>query len=231
MGSFAQSVVTAFSLIFSGNREVYAAVWTSVNTAGWSTVIASLFGLPIGMAIGLSDFPLKRLAVILLNSLMATPTVVLGLLVFGLLSRQGVLGSFGLLFTPKAIIIGQSLLATPIIANYALSAVRGADARILPAALTLGATQLQSFTQLTNEIRFGVMAAVIAGFGRVVSEVGVAMMVGGNILWYTRTMTTAIALESSKGEFAFGLALGIVLMLISFTINFGLSFMQEKHQP
>ena len=99
MGSFTQSVGTAFSLIFSADREVYAAVWTSVSTAAWSTVIASLFGLPIGMAIGLSDFPLKRLAVILLNSLMAMPTVVLGLLIFGLLSRQGVLGGLGLLFT------------------------------------------------------------------------------------------------------------------------------------
>ena len=146
MGSFSQSVATAFSLIFSANREVYAAVWTSVSTAAWSTVIASLFGLPIGMAIGLSDFPLKRLTVILLNSLMAMPTVVLGLLVFGLLSRQGVLGGLGLLFTPKAIIVGQSLLAIPIIANYALSAVRAADVRILPTALTLGASTVQSFT-------------------------------------------------------------------------------------
>jgi tungstate transport system permease protein len=162
---------------------------------------------------------------------MAMPTVVLGLLVFGLLSRQGALGGFGLLFTPKAIIVGQSLLAAPIIGNYALTAVRAADARILPTALTLGASTMQSYGQLTNEIRFGIMAAVIAGFGRVISEVGVAMMLGGNIRWYTRTMTTAIALETSKGEFAFGLALGFVLMLISFTINFGLSFMQEKHQP
>jgi tungstate transport system permease protein len=162
---------------------------------------------------------------------MAMPTVVLGLLVFGLLSRQGMLGGFGLLFTPKAIIVGQSLLATPIIANYALSSVRAADARILPTALTLGASPMQSFAQLTNEIRFGMMAAVIAGFGRVISEVGVAMMLGGNIRWYTRTMTTAIALETSKGEFAFGLALGIVLMLISFSINVGLNFVQEEHQP
>jgi tungstate transport system permease protein len=231
VGSFAQSVMTAFSLIFSANREVYAAVWTSVSTAAWSTSIASLFGIPIGMAIGLFDFPLKRLAVILLNSLMAMPTVVVGLLVFGVLSRQGMLGSFGLLFTPKAIIFGQSLLATPIIANYALSAVRGADARILPTALTLGAGPLQSSTQLANEIRFGIMAAVIAGFGRVISEVGVAMMLGGNIRWYTRTMTTAIALETSMGEFALGLALGIVLMLISFGINVGLSFMQEQRRP
>jgi len=226
--SFAQSVRTAFALIFSADREVYAAVWTSVSTAGWSTVIASLIGIPTGMTIGVSDFPLKRLSVILLNSLMAMPTVVVGLLVFGLLSRQGMLGSFGLLFTPKAIILGQSVLATPIIANYALAAVRAADVRILPTALTLGAGPLQSFAQLSNEIRFGIMAAVIAGFGRVISEVGVAMMLGGNIRGYTRTMTTAIALETSKGEFAFGLALGMVLMLISFTINIGLSFMQER---
>ena len=228
MESFAQSVRTAFALIFSADREVYAAVWTSVSTAGWSTVIASLIGIPTGMTIGVSDFPLKRLSVILLNSLMAMPTVVVGLLVFGLLSRQGMLGSFGLLFTPKAIILGQSVLATPIIANYALAAVRAADVRILPTALTLGAGPLQSFAQLSNEIRFGIMAAVIAGFGRVISEVGVAMMLGGNIRGYTRTMTTAIALETSKGEFAFGLALGMVLMLISFTINIGLSFMQER---
>lgn len=228
MGSFVQSVRTAFALIFSADREVYAAVWTSVSTAGWSTVIASLFGLPIGVAIGLSNFTLKRLIVILLNSLMAMPTVVVGLLLFGLLSRQGMLGGFGLLFTPKAIILGQSVLATPIIANYALAAVRGADVRILPTALTLGAGPLQSFVQLSNEIRFGIMAAVIAGFGRVISEVGAAMMLGGNIRGYTRTMTTAIALETSKGEFAFGLALGMVLMLISFSINIGLSFMQER---
>jgi tungstate transport system permease protein len=187
-------------------------------------------GIPIGMTIGVSDFPLRRLVVILLNSLMAMPTVVVGLLVFGVLSRRGMLGSFGLLFTPKAIILGQSVLATPIIANYALSAVRAADTRILPSALTLGAGPLQSFTLLTNEIRFGIVAAVIAGFGRVISEVGIAMMLGGNILWYTRTMTTAIALETSKGEFALGLALGIVLMLISFSINIGLSFMQERRR-
>ena len=230
MGSFAQSVRTALSLIFSADPEVYSAVWTSVSTSGWSTIIASLIGIPIGMTIGVSDFPLKRLSVILLNSLMAMPTVVVGLLLFGLLSRQGMLGSFGLLFTPKAIILGQSVLATPIIANYVVVAVRAADARILPTTLTLGAGPLQSFAQLTNEIRFGIMAAVIAGFGRVISEVGVAMMLGGNIRWYTRTMTTAIALETSKGEFAFGLALGIVLMLISFSINIGLSFMQEKYR-
>ena len=212
MGSFAQSVGTAFSLIFSADREVYAAFWTSDSTAAWSTVIASLLGIPMGMTIGLSDFPLKRLAVIMLNSLMAMPTVVIGLLVFGLLSRQGMLGSVGWLFTPKAIILGQSILATPIISNYALSAVRAADARILSTAVTLGAGPLQSFVQLSNEIRFGLMAAVIAGCGREISEVGVPMMLGGNMRSYTRTMTTAIAREPSKGEFAFGLALGIVLM-------------------
>ena len=126
--------------------------------------------------------------------------------------------------------IGQTLLAMPIVANYTLSAIKGADFRIVPTALTLGAGSLRSMVQLTSEVRFGIMAAVIAGFGRVISEVGIAMMLGGNIRWYTRTMTTAIALETSKGEFAFGLALGIILMVVSLSINVFLTLMQESHQ-
>jgi tungstate transport system permease protein len=167
---------------------------------------------------------------VVLNSLMAMPTVVLGLLVYGLISRQGVLGRWNLLFTPAGVVIGLSLLAIPIVANYSLSAVKGADQRIIPSALTLGASRLQSLVQLAREVRFGIFAAIIAGFGRVISEVGVAMMLGGNIRGYTRTMTTAIALETSKGEFAFGLALGIILMGVSFGINTGLTLVQEKRR-
>jgi len=153
---------------------------------------------------------------------------VVGLLVYGLVSRQGPMGSWGLLFTPKAMVIGQALLAVPIVTNYTLSAIRSADFRVVPTTLTLGASTVQSLAQLTREVRFGIVAAIIAGFGRVISEVGVAMMVGGNIRGYTRTMTTAIALETSKGEFAFGLALGIILMSVSFLINIVLTSMQES---
>lgn len=229
-GSVTESVRTAILLIASADRDVLSAVWVSISVAGWSILFASLLGLPIGIAVAMNEFPLKRVVTILLNSLMAMPTVVLGLLVYGFISRQGPLGRWGLLFTPGAIIIGQTLLATPIVANYALSAIKGADPRIMPTALTLGAGPVSGIVQLAREVRFGMMAAVIAGFGRAVSEVGVAMMLGGNIRWYTRTMTTAIALETSKGEFAYGLALGIILMAISLSINIALTVLQEGHQ-
>ena len=231
MGFIAESFRTALSLIFAADQDVFAAVRTSVGVATWSVLLAAVFGIPVGLGVGVNQFPLKRVVIVVLNSLMAMPTVVLGLLVYGLVSRQGPLGGRGLLFTPNAMIIGQTLLAVPIVANYTLSAIKGADSRIVPTALTLGAGSLRSMMQLTREVRFGIMAAVIAGFGRVISEVGVAMMLGGNIRWYTRTMTTAIALETSKGEFAFGLALGIILMAVSFSINILLTFMQESHQP
>jgi tungstate transport system permease protein len=173
---------------------------------------------------------MKGVVRLLLNSLMAMPTVVIGLLVYGFLSRQGPLGSLGLLFTPRAIVIGLTILATPVIGNYAVSAIQAADERILPTALTLGASNLQSLFQLAREVRFGLMAAIIAGFGRVVSEVGVAMMLGGNIRMYTRTMTTAIALETSKGDFAIGLALGLILIVVALSVNLVLTVAQEGHR-
>src|SRR6185369_11497633 len=128
--------------------------------------LAALVGIPAGVALGVAQFPGKRAMVTLLNTLMALPTVVVGLFVYGIISRQGPLGGFGLLFTPRAMVIGQTILAIPIVANYTLSAVKGADSRILPTALTLGASPLQSVFQLVREVRFGVMAAIIAGFGR-----------------------------------------------------------------
>lgn len=218
---------TSITLILSLDRDVYAAVWTSVSVASWSILLAASIGVPLGLAIGIGDFPLKRAVVTLLNTLMAVPTVVIGLVVYGVISRQGPLGNFGLLFTTRAIILGQTVLAVPIVITYTLGAVKGADFRILPTALTLGATRVQSVVQLTREVRFGIMAAVIAGFGRVISEVGVAMMLGGNIQGFTRTMTTAIALETSKGEFAFGLALGMILMGVALVINLVLNFVQQ----
>lgn len=210
------------------NQEVLSAVGTSLYTSFTAILIAAVFGIPFGAVIGMQQFPGKRLAVTLLNTLMALPTVVVGLLLFGLFSRQGPLGPLGLLFTPWAMIAGQVVLATPIVANYTLAAVAGADQRILPTAMTLGAGRLRGASQLLLEVRFGVMAAIVAGFGRVIAEVGVAMMLGGNIRGTTRTMTTAIALETSKGEFAFGLALGIVLMSVALIINLFLNLMQQK---
>lgn len=218
----------ALGMIFHLNREVLHAVGTSLYTSLTATVLSGVIGVPAGTAVGLLRFPGRRAVMTLLNTLMALPTVVVGLLLFGLLSRQGPLGALGLLFTPWAMIAGQIVLATPIVANYTVAAVAGADSRILPTALTLGAGHLRGSWQLLLEVRFVVMAAIVAGFGRVIAEVGVAMMLGGNIRGYTRTMTTAIALETSKGEFAFGLALGIVLLSVALIINLFLNLLQQR---
>ena len=222
------SLHAAVVMIVALDPEVVHAVWTSVFTSGVAIILAAGLGIPSGAFLGLSRFAGRRAALIVLNTLMALPTVVVGLVVYGLLSRQGPLGAWGLLFTPTAMIIGQTVLAAPIVANYTLAAVAGADPRIMSTALTLGAGRLQGAWQLLLEVRFGVMAAIVAGFGRVVAEVGVAMMLGGNIRNYTRTMTTAIALETSKGEFAFGLALGIVLLSVALFVNLFLNLLQQR---
>jgi tungstate transport system permease protein len=222
------SLGAALGMIMHLNHDVESAVWTSLYTSLVAIVIAALIGIPIGAAIGLGRFPGRRLLTTLLNTLMALPTVVVGLILFGLFSRQGPLGPLGLLFTPWAMIAGQVVLAIPIVANYTLAAVAGADPRILPTALTLGAGRLRGTWQLLLEVRFGMMAAIVAGFGRVIAEVGVAMMLGGNIRGTTRTMTTAIALETSKGEFAFGLALGLVLMSVALIVNLFLNLLQQR---
>lgn len=228
MNYLVESLLKALELIVSFDREVQLTVWTSLFTSSCAIILASLVGIPLGLWLGLSKFRGRRLTITLLNTLMALPTVVVGLVLFGLFSRQGPLGPLGLLFTPLAMIAGQVVLATPIVANLVLTAVTGADDRIINTALTLGATRVQAARQLLREIRFGVMAAVIAGFGRVIAEVGVAMMLGGNIRGSTRTMTTAIALETSKGEFAFGLSLGLVLLGVALLVNLGLNLVQQR---
>jgi len=228
MGFIAESLRTSLGLIVALDPEVFATVVTSLAVSGCAIILAALIGIPVGVGVGLHDFPLKRAIITLLNTLMAMPTVVVGLLLYGLLSRQGPLGPMGLLFTPSAMVIGQTLLAAPIVANYTVSVIQGADPRILPTALTLGASPLQGIWQLMRQVRFGIIAALIAGFGRIIAEVGVAMMLGGNIRGYTRTMTTAIALETSKGEFAFGLALGLILMTVALVINLFLNTLQQR---
>jgi tungstate transport system permease protein len=228
LGYLGESLLTALELIINFDREVRITAWVSLYTSSCAIVIAALMGVPTGLWLGLSRFRGRQVLLALLNTLMALPTVVVGLLLFGLLSRQGPLGPLGLLFTPLAMIAGQTVLATPIVANLVLAAVTGADQRIISTALTLGASRFQAAIQLLREIRFGVMAAVIVGFGRVIAEVGVAMMLGGNIRNSTRTMTTAIALETSKGEFAFGLALGMLLLSVALLVNLFLNVLQQR---
>jgi tungstate transport system permease protein len=218
----------AFTLIFSLDKEIFQIVLFSLRVSSTAIILAALLGVPLGFLIGVKDFRGKRFTVILLNNSLAIPTVVIGLIVYSLISRVGPLGYFGLLYTPTAVIIGQFVLSMPIVIALTHSAIQGIDVKVRNTALTLGATEIQAAWAVIKEARYAVMSAVIAGFGRNIAEVGAAMMLGGNIKGSTRTMTTAISLETSKGEFGFGIALGVILLLISLTINIFLSSLQNK---
>lgn len=228
MSFLLEGLQTAFSLIFSLDREVFQIVLFSLRVSSSAIILAALLGIPLGFLIAVKNFWGKNFVLVLVNNALALPTVVVGLLVYSFISRVGPLGYFGLLYTPTAVIIGQFLLATPIVIALTHSAIQGIDTKVRSTALTLGATEIQAAWAVIREARFAVMSAVIAGFGRIIAEVGAAMMLGGNIKGSTRTMTTAISLETSKGEFGFGIALGIILLLISLSINALLSFLQSK---
>lgn len=230
MNYFAQSFADAFQLILALDDELYFVVWTSLKISILSVLIAAVFCIPLGLLIASSKFPGKSVLQSILNTLMALPTVVVGLLMFGLLGRQGPLGEWGLLYTQTAIVLGQSLLIIPIVLNMVISAANTADPRIRSTSIALGASPFQQNMIFISEVRFAVLAAIVAAFGRAIGEVGVAMMLGGNIEGYTRTMTTAIALETSKGEFEFALALGILLLLVAFVVNVFLEKFQKLNQ-
>ena len=226
MAYLGEAVVAAFRLIASGDRVVYYVAWTSLRVATAACALAAAAGVPLGLAIALRRFRGRGAVLLALNTLMALPTVVVGLLFYALLGRRGPLGALGLLYTPAGIVLGECALALPIITNLTVSAVRSLDPRLLLTCKALGASTAQQALTVVREGRFAVMAAVVAGFGRVIGEVGVAMMIGGNIAGFTRTMTTAIALETSKGDFEMGLALGFLLLLVALAANAALRRLQ-----
>ena len=228
MDYFTQSLESALALIVQFDLEVYLIVWTSLKISLSATMIAGICAVLLGCRAAISDFPGKRLLKQILNTLMAMPTVMIGLILYGLLTRRGPLGDWGLLYTEFAVIIGEAILIFPIIMNLTMVAVQSADPQLLPTLKSLGANRLQETLLVLNELRYAILAAIITGFGRAIGEVGAAMMLGGNIQGSTRTITTAIALETSKGEFELGLALGILLLLIAFTVNFVMQLMQHK---
>ena len=218
----------ALVLLFTGDAQLWRIIYVSLIVSLSALVIATPFAIALGYVLAKIAFPGRRAVVIMLQSLLSFPTVVVGLVLYMLLSRQGPLGTLQLLFTQEAMIIGQIIIVFPLLAAFALAAVQGADPRCHETALSLGAGRLHAAFTMLNEVRFGIMAAVFNGFGRVISEVGCALMVGGNIAGVTRNITTAIALETSKGEFAQGIALGIVLMVFAFGINFALAWVQGE---
>ncbi len=219
----------AFLLLLHLDSEVFQIVWLSITVSFWSTIFSASVGLPVGALLALKDFKGKSVILLLLNTTMAAPTVVIGLFCYVLLSRIGPLGSLGLLFTPLGMVFGLFILATPIAANLTVAAIEILDKRLMLTCELLGASPAQQFWLVIKEARFAVMAAVVIAFGRIISELGIAMMLGGNIRGFTRTMTTAIALETSKGEFELGLALGFVLMAVALFIN-GLLFLVQKER-
>jgi len=214
-----EGLKNALKMIVGLDRQVISIALVSIKVSITSIILATLLGVPVGFYVGLKNFWGKTAVVIILNTLMALPTVLIGLLVYSFLSRQGPLGTLGLLYTPWAMVIGQSILAFPVVAGLSLSATQGVDKRVEKTALTLGANGRQTALAILAEGRFAIFAAIIAGFGRVFTEVGISMMVGGNIQGYTRNITTAIALETGKGEFGLGIALGIVLLMVALPIN------------
>ena len=228
MDFIVEGIQKAFQLIFTLDSEIFSIVLLSLRVSLTAVILASLLGVYLGFLMAVKDYWGKRFSVSLVNTLLALPTVVIGLIVYSLISRRGPLGIFGLLYTPLAMIIGQFILAVPIIIALTHSAVQGIDKRVRNTALTLGATEAQSAWTLIKEARYAVLAAVITGFGRVIAEVGAAMMLGGNIKGSTRVMTTAIALETAKGEFGFAIALGIILLFVAFSINILLHYFQDK---
>jgi tungstate transport system permease protein len=217
--SFGEAFVSAFRLLAALDPQVLAAVGVSLRVSLLATTLATVAGIPAGFAVAARRFPGRGALELVLNTLTALPTVVVGLLTYALLSRRGPLGPVGLLYTQSAMVIGETILIMPLMAALTVAVLSGADARIEETALTLGASRRRAALTVLAETRRGILAAVVTGFGRLISELGVALMVGGNIANSTRTMTTAIALETSKGEFAFGFALGLILLGLALAVN------------
>jgi tungstate transport system permease protein len=228
MNFFLDSFKSALQLIWSLDQDLLVIISVSLKVSLFSTLFSSLIGVPLGLAISMGEFRAKRFLITILNTLLALPTVVIGLFVYSFISRRGFLGPIGLLYTTKAMIIGQIILIVPIVTTLTLSAVSRIDNRYRKTAMTLGANSLQTALVIVREGRFAILASVITAFGRVIAEVGISMMLGGNAKGFTRTMTTAMALEFDKGEFTMSVALGMILLFIAFFVNVVFHYLQGK---
>ena len=227
MEYYTDALSRALQLIITLDQEVIEVVATSLKLSVSSTVIASIISIPLAIFIARHQFKSKKFLNIILNTLLSLPTVVIGIFVYSLISRRGVLGELELLFTPVGIIIGQVILLIPLITVLVRNVIYSLDEKLYKTAKSMGASRSQRFKLTVREARYGIIGALIAAFGRVLGEIGISMMLGGNIKGVTRTITTAMSLETNKGRFAFALALGIILLILSFLINFITYFLQE----
>jgi tungstate transport system permease protein len=224
----ASGFLRAIELIVTLNPAVVEITKRSLTISLSSILLASLYCIPLAGLIEFRSFRGKRSLINLIQTLYSLPTVTVGLLVFLLLSRSGPLGSLNLLFTPTGMVIGQTILITPIMIGLTIAALGGVGSQIRDTARSLGATEFQTIITVIKEAKPAVLAAVLLGFGRALSEVGVAMMIGGNIRGYTRVLTTSIALETSMGNIEFSIALGIILLSISLIVNLIVNWVQGR---
>ena len=223
-----QGFIKAIELIVSLDPEVMEIAGRSLMISVTSCLLACLMCIPLASLIHFHKFPGKRILINVIQTLYSLPTVCVGLFVFVLFSRAGPLGGTNLLFTPTVMVLGQMILITPILLGLTISALSGVDKAILDTAISLGASGFQVAAVVLREARYAVLAAVIMGFGRAISEVGLSLMVGGNIRGFTRVITTAISLETSKGELELSIALGIILIFIALMVNFVLNRIQQR---
>lgn len=227
MDLFFESARKALALLLHGDAVVFDIVLLSLRVSGLATMIAIVIGIPLGATVGAYRFPGRSIVIALIHTGFAFPPVVIGLLVFMMLSRAGPAGGLDLLFTPIAMVLAQAILAAPYVAGITLAAVQAVPRDAPLQARALGASRLRAFYMQVREARIGLIAAVVAGFGAVISEVGAVMLVGGNIAGRTRVMTTAIVTETRKGNFSTALSLGFVLLFLAFIVNVALTVAQQ----
>ncbi len=218
----------AVALLRNRDPATYSAISVTLRASGMAMAVSLLLGLPLGYLLGYFDFRFKKQIRIVVDTLLSLPTVFIGLVVYALLTRNGPLGETGLLFTIPGIAVGQAILALPIVIALTATAVEASDSNLRITLMSLGANRFQIAKSTLWEVRLGLLAAAVTATGRVLTEVGISLMVGGNIKWHTRTITTAIALETSKGEFGMGIALGLVLLLIALTVNISLAGLRRR---
>jgi len=224
-----EGVRQAVGLLLGGDREIITVLWLSLQVSGTATLIALLLGIPAGAVLALTRFPGRTLVVSAINTGMGLPPVVVGLFVTILLWRSGPLGDWEVLYTPAAIVLAQAVIASPIVTGITLAAVQNVPAKFRLQLYALGASRRQMLGVVLREARLPMLAAIMAGFGGVISEIGASMMVGGNIKGQTRTLTTAMVLETGKGNFDVAIALSILLLTLVFLVNWLLTVLQQRN--
>ena len=230
MDLIVSGVSQATRLLLAGDAEIFAILWLSLQVSGAATLISLALGVPAGAALALLRFPGRTLMISLVNAGMGLPPVVVGLFVSLLLWRSGPLGAWEILYTPAAIVVAQAVIATPIVTGITLAAVQNVPEKFRLQLIAPGASRIQMVAVVLREARLPMLAAVMAAFGGVISEIGASMMVGGNIKGQTRTLTTAMALETGKGNFEIAIALSVLLLVLVFAVNWALTAIQQRHR-